>query len=104
MGAWGAHGLHASQAMLTVYQTAVQYHLTHALGLVLAGCVSRWYPRSTLVKSAGWLFLVGIVLFSGSLYVRVLAGNHRFGAVAPLGGAAFLLGWLSLALGAYHRR
>ena len=104
MGAWGAHGLHAPKVMMAVYQTAVQYHLIHALGLVLAGCISRWFPRSTLVMLAGWLLFIGIVLFSGSLYVRVLMGSPRLGALAPFGGAAFMLGWLLLALGVLRRR
>jgi uncharacterized membrane protein YgdD (TMEM256/DUF423 family) len=104
MGAWGAHGLNAPKAMLAIYQTAVQYHLIHALGLVLTGCVSHWHSRSALVKSAGWLFLVGIIFFSGSLYIRALTGASRWGAVTPLGGAAFMLGWLLLALGVLKRR
>jgi uncharacterized membrane protein YgdD (TMEM256/DUF423 family) len=104
LGAWGAHGLHASKVSIAVYQTAVQYHLIHALGLVLAGCVSHWQPRSALVKSAGWLFFVGIILFSGSLYIRVLTGASRWGAVTPFGGAAFMLGWLMLAIGVLKRR
>ena len=77
LGAFGAHALKArlSADMLAVWQTAVQYHLWHALGLVAIGLLAQHLPASVPVRVAGWLMLVGIVLFSGSLYV--LAAERR---------------------------
>jgi uncharacterized membrane protein YgdD (TMEM256/DUF423 family) len=96
LGAFGAHGLKSrvSAEMLTVWQTAVLYHLAHALGLLLVGLLALHLP----VKAAGWTLLAGIVLFSGSLYLMVLSGYRPLGAITPLGGVAFLAGWLLLAL------
>ena len=98
LGAFGAHGLKSrvSAEMLAVWQTAVLYHLVHALGLLLVGLLVLHLP----VRTAGWTLLVGIVLFSGSLYLMVLTGIRPLGMVTPLGGVAFLAGWLLLALAA----
>lgn len=98
LGAFGAHGLRGRVApdMLEVYETAVRYHMYHALGmLAVAWTCARW-PASA-PAAAGWLFLAGIVVFSGSLYLLVLTGQRWLGAVTPLGGLAFLLGWAVLA-------
>jgi len=98
LGAFGAHGLKSrvSAEMLTVWQTAVLYHLVHALGLLLVGLLAMHLP----VKAAGWTLLAGIALFSGSLYLMVLTGVRPLGMITPLGGVAFLAGWLLLALAA----
>ena len=98
LGAFGAHGLKSrvSAEMLAVWQTAVLYHLVHALGLLLVGLLALQLP----VRAAGWTLLAGIVLFSGSLYLMVLTGIRPLGMVTPLGGVAFLAGWLLLALAA----
>jgi len=98
LGAFGAHGLKSrvSAEMLAVWQTAVLYHLVHALGLLLVGLLALHLP----VRAAGWTLLVGIVLFSGSLYLMVLTGIRPLGMVTPLGGVTFLVGWLLLALAA----
>jgi uncharacterized membrane protein YgdD (TMEM256/DUF423 family) len=98
LGAFGAHGLKSrvSAEMLAVWQTAVLYHLVHALGLLLVGLLALHLP----VRAAGWTLLAGIVLFSGSLYLMVLTGIRPLGMVTPLGGVAFLAGWLLLALAA----
>jgi uncharacterized membrane protein YgdD (TMEM256/DUF423 family) len=95
LGAFGAHGLKnkLSPEMLDVYQTGVQYHMYHAIGLILVGMLSQWLSPSTL-SWAGWTFMIGIVLFSGSLYVLSISGIKWLGAITPLGGLAFLLGWL----------
>ena len=100
LGAFGAHALRARLApdLLAIYHTAVQYHLWHALGLVLIGVVAIHLPASALLKWSGWAMLAGIVLFSGSLYVLALTGARWLGAVTPFGGAAFILGWLLLAI------
>jgi uncharacterized membrane protein YgdD (TMEM256/DUF423 family) len=97
-GAFGAHALRArlSPELLAVFETAARYQMYHALGLMaVAWAASRW-PGST-AQWAGWLFVIGTVLFSGSLYALALTGARWLGAVTPLGGVAFLAGWLCLA-------
>jgi len=103
-GAFGAHGLRARLApdLLAVFETAARYQMYHALALLaVAWAVTRW-PGAWPAR-AGWLFLIGTVLFSGSLYALALSGVRWLGAVTPLGGAAFLAGWLCLFLGAVRR-
>jgi uncharacterized membrane protein YgdD (TMEM256/DUF423 family) len=98
-GAFGAHALRArlSPESLAVFETAARYQMYHALGLfAVAWAVSRW-PGS-LPQWSGWLFVLGTVLFSGSLYALALTGMRWIGAITPLGGAALLAGWLCLAL------
>ena len=99
LGAFGAHALKSrlSADMLAVWQTAVQYHLWHALGLVAIGLLAQHLPESGVLRLAGWLMLAGILLFSGSLYVLALSGMRWLGAVTPFGGACFIAGWLALA-------
>ena len=100
-GAFGAHGLKKilSAEMLAVWQTAVTYQIAHALGLLI---IAMLMPRlsSGLTAWAGSLMLAGIILFSGSLYVLALTGVRILGAITPLGGAAFLLAWVLLAVAA----
>ena len=100
LGAFGAHALRdrLSTDMMAVYQTGVQYQMIHALALLALGAQER-----VSAKVTGWLFLVGIVVFSGSLYALALSGVKAFGAVTPLGGVAFLAGWAVLAVNALHR-
>jgi uncharacterized membrane protein YgdD (TMEM256/DUF423 family) len=102
LGAFGAHGLRGriSDAMLSIYQTGVHYQLFHSLALVLVGLLSERLAAAGWVAGAGALFVVGIVLFSGSLYALSLTGTSMFGLVTPFGGLAFLLGWLLLAAAA----
>ncbi len=104
LGAFGAHGLKAriSPELLAVYHTAVQYHTTHALALLAVGIVAHWLPGSVQLQWAGWLFLVGIILFSGSLYLLSAAGLVWLGAVTPIGGTAFLAGWILFAVAAFR--
>lgn len=99
LGAFGAHGLKSkvSADMLTVWQTSVQYHMFHALGLILLGILIHLYPEIAQLRVSGWLLFTGIVLFSGSLYVMVLSGVRALGMVTPVGGITFLIGWLLLA-------
>ncbi|HLK12676.1 MAG TPA: DUF423 domain-containing protein [Candidatus Binatia bacterium] len=95
-GAFAAHGLRARLApdLLAVFETGARYQMYHALALLaVAWAVGRW-PGAAV---AGWLFVAGVVLFSGSLYVLALSGVRWLGAVTPLGGLAFLAGWLVLA-------
>jgi uncharacterized membrane protein YgdD (TMEM256/DUF423 family) len=103
-GAFGAHGLRARLApdLLAVFETAARYQMYHALALLaVAWAITRW--PGTWPARAGWLFLIGTVLFSGSLYALALSGVRWLGAVTPLGGAAFLAGWLCLFLAAVRR-
>lgn len=95
IGAFGAHGLKSRlpPEMLAVYQTGVQYHFYHSLALVLVGLAFFHMPDSAALRASGWLMAAGIALFSGSLYALALTGEKWLGAVAPLGGTAFILGW-----------
>ena len=106
IGAFGAHGLKEklSTDMLAVYQTAVQYHFYHALGLAAVGLVLAHFPKSWPVTLSGWMMLAGIVLFSGSLYVLSLTGMRWLGAITPIGGVAFLLAWALLAYGVWDAK
>lgn len=101
LGAFGRHQLGAtlSESMLSAYETALDYHLTHALAVVVVGCILRVYSGNGLVKAAGWMLLAGIVLFCGSLYLMAITSQPEVAVLTPLGGLAFLLGWLVLALG-----
>lgn len=85
-----------------VWDTAVQYHLIHALALVLCGCL-RTQAESLALRIAGWSFALGVLLFSGSLYLLALGGPAILGPITPLGGVAFIVGWLSLAISARGR-
>ena len=103
-GAFGAHALKATltPGALATFETAARYQLFHALALlIVAGSLER--PRHPAVRRAAWAFLVGTVLFSGSLYALALTGQRWLGAVTPLGGAGFLAGWLLLAWGLWRR-
>ncbi|MDH5287537.1 MAG: DUF423 domain-containing protein [Betaproteobacteria bacterium] len=104
--ALGAFGAHALKSRLTpdlqaVWQTAVQYHAWHALALLAIGVLLLVRPDAR-VGLAAWLFVAGIVLFSGSLYAMALTGARGLGAVTPFGGVAFLAGWLAFAWGAWR--
>jgi len=81
-----------------VWQTAVQYHAWHALALVLVG-LSGFHIEGSWIRAAGWLLLAGIVLFSGSLYALALGAPRALGMVTPVGGLAFILGWIAFAIG-----
>jgi uncharacterized membrane protein YgdD (TMEM256/DUF423 family) len=103
-GAFGAHALRArlSPGSLAVFETGARYQMYHALALfAVAWALSRW--PSQLAIWAGWLFVAGSVLFSGSLYLLALTGTRWWGAVTPLGGAAFLAGWICLAASVVRR-
>ncbi len=97
-GAFGAHALRArlSPEMLSVFETGVHYHLIHALALLAVAWAGTRWPGGA-VNAAGWLFLTGTVLFSGSLYALTLSGIRALGAITPFGGVAFIAGWLTLA-------
>jgi uncharacterized membrane protein YgdD (TMEM256/DUF423 family) len=100
LGAFGAHALKARipAELLASYHTGNQYHLYHALGLLLIGLIANHLPDSSLLKWSGWLMFCGIVFFSGSLYVLGVSGIRGFGAVTPFGGIMFILAWVLLAV------
>jgi len=106
LGAFGAHALRdrLSADMLQVFQTGVSYHMYHALALLGVGILLARFSTdgSTWLTAAGWLFIAGAVLFSGSLYLLALTGTTWLGAITPLGGVAFLAGWLALAVGVWR--
>ncbi len=104
LGAFGAHGLKhiLSPEMKQVYETGVQYQIYHALALfIVAGLVVRNPSRG--VSWAGYLFIAGILLFSGSLYSLSLSGIKKIGWITPLGGLSFLMGWALLLFSAYPK-
>ena len=98
LGAFAAHGLKArlDAQMLAIFETGVRYQMYHALGLLAVAWAQTRWPGTPAI-AAGWLFIAGTLLFSGSLYLLVLSGTRWLGAVTPLGGLAFLAGWLCLA-------
>jgi uncharacterized membrane protein YgdD (TMEM256/DUF423 family) len=101
LGAIGAHALkmQLTPEQLETYQTAVHYQMIHAIGLVLVGLLGL-YHRSRLFDMAGWAMLVGIILFSGFLFAWLATGRKVFVYPVPVGGVAFIIGWLALAIGA----
>ncbi len=105
LGAFGAHALRArlSPEMLAVFETGVRYQMYHALALLLVAAAIGHLGAARLLTLAGWLFAAGIVVFSGSLYALAVTGTRALGAVTPLGGLAFLLGWALLAIFAAAR-
>ncbi len=102
---FGAIGAHALKTQLTpeqleTFQTAVHYQMVHAIGLVLVGLLGL-YQRSRLFDVAGWAMLLGIILFSGFLFAWLATGRKFFVYPVPVGGIAFIIGWLMLAVGAF---
>lgn len=99
LGAFGAHGLsrRVSADRIKTYQTGVQYQLVHALAILITGLIATRHAHVALLVVAGWLFVAGIVLFSGSLYALTFAKlPGRGGLITPLGGLLFLSGWFCL--------
>jgi uncharacterized membrane protein YgdD (TMEM256/DUF423 family) len=102
LGAFGAHGLKGRlpAEMLAVFETGVRDQMYHALALLVLGAMmTRLEGRAVVV--AGWSFTAGILIFSGSLYALALSGVTMLGAVTPIGGVAFLIGWIALAIAAF---
>ncbi len=103
LGAFAAHGLkqYLGEYELRIWQTAVDYHMAHALGLILIGLIAN--SLSINLNKPGWIMLLGIVLFSGSLYGLSLSGVKALGMVTPFGGLCFLLAWGWLVVAVYKK-
>lgn len=102
LGAFGAHGLEGkiAEKLMGYWQTAVEYHMAHALGLIVLGLfASKFTTIPSLLKTACWLLLIGIILFSGSLYIMALT-EAKLGLITPTGGVAFVVGWILAAIAA----
>lgn len=100
LGAFGAHALknRLSADMLDIFQTGVQYHFYHALGLLAVGIIAYHLPDSGLLRWSGWLMLAGIIIFSGSLYILSISGITWLGAITPIGGTSFIIAWILLTI------
>lgn len=106
-GAFASHALkeQLTEKALSIFETGAKYQMYHALALVLVALLlSRAEVTNPLMVSAGWAFLAGIAIFSGSLYALSLTGIKWLGAITPFGGAAFMMGWGCLAVAAFNFR
>lgn len=104
LGAFGAHGLRkrVSSEKLVVYQTGVQYQMYHAFAMIVVGILQIVHLGSSVFNDAGFLYLLGTILFSGSLYLLSVTSFKKIGMMTPLGGVCFLLGWVFAFLGITH--
>lgn len=103
LGAFAAHALKNTldEYSLGVFQTAVQYHFYHSFALLAVGILAISLPESLLLRSSGWLFVIGLLLFCGSLYILSFSGVRWLGAITPLGGLSFIAAWATLAAAAW---
>lgn len=103
LGAFGAHGLkdRLTADMMAVYQTAVLYHFLHTFALLVVALLMLHWGKSTLLMVSAWSFLVGLLIFSGSLYILTLTGIKILGAITPIGGLALLMAWATLFFSAF---
>ncbi|TVQ67245.1 MAG: DUF423 domain-containing protein [Balneolaceae bacterium] len=106
---FGAFGAHIVQDLLSpdrfsVYQTAVEYHFYHALGLLVLGALMKQGGKNLWLARSGYAFTAGILIFSGSLYILTLTDTGWLGAITPVGGALFIGGWLSLGIGIFTEK
>ena len=108
IGAWGAHGLRTVVApdMLATFETAVRYQMYHSIATLIAGVVIEKSSSENVkwIVIAGWCFIIGILLFSGSLYLLVLLNQRWFGVITPVGGISFIAGWIALAISLARRK
>ena len=104
LGAFGSHGLEGrlSADLIEIFETGNRYHFYHSFALLIVGLLARPIEGKWL-RASGWCFLLGILFFSGSLYVLALSGVRILGAVTPIGGVFFIVGWALLAAAAYTR-
>ena len=101
IGAFGAHGLKArlTAENMAIFQTGVQYHFYHAVGLILVGLIATQLSSPPYLRWSAWLMMMGIILFSGSLYALSITNIRWLGMITPVGGVAFILAWLMLTIG-----
>ncbi len=99
LGAFAAHGLKArlSAELLSAFRTGVDYHFYHTFAIFVVALLLKYIGHSALLNAAGWLFVLGILLFSGSLYAMALGGPKWLGPITPLGGLCFIVGWACIA-------
>ncbi len=105
LGAFGAHGLRErlTPQLLEIFETGVRYEIYHAFAILfVAFALTRW--QSNLIPLAGWAFVLGTLIFSGSLYLLALTDTRWLGAITPLGGVAFIAGWILLAVGVWQSK
>ena len=104
LGAYGAHGLKSrlSEDLMNTFQTGVEYQMYHSLALLIAGMLAYQWPETQLLRWSGYLFLVGMIMFSGSLYLLSLTGLRIFGPITPLGGLVLIAAWLLLTMGIWE--
>lgn len=100
LGAFGAHGLKSrlTEEMIGIFETGVNYHFYHAIGLLILGLIAGYLPDSSLLKWSGWLMIAGILIFSGSLYILSTSGTRWLGAITPIGGLCFISAWILLTI------
>lgn len=106
LGAFGAHGLKGkvTERMIANWETGAHYHMIHAIALLIIGLVLAKMTGSTgMMKTSGYLIFAGILLFSGSLYVMALTGVTKLGMITPIGGVAFIVGWILFAISSYKQ-
>ncbi len=103
LGAFASHALkdRLSEGALAIWETGTKYQMYHALALILIALLISRFPNSTPLTVAGFAFIAGIMIFSGSLYALSLSGIKWLGAITPLGGLAFIIGWICLAIAAW---
>ena len=106
LGAFGAHGLKAmlTASQMAVYQTAVQYHFYHGVGVILVGLIMYMVADLRAIEWVARCLFMGVILFSGSLYGLTLTEIRWLGVITPLGGVLFIVGWLILAVSLYQKR
>ena len=104
LGAYGTHGVQGvvDAARWSAWEVAVDYQFYHGLGIIAAGILADRFPASRLVAWSGWVLLIGVAAFSGSIYATTIGAPAATGALAPLGGLAMMAGWLLLALGVWR--
>ena len=106
---FGAFGAHIVQDLLTaerfaVYQTGVEYHFYHSIGLLILGTITLTYKDNQWLSYSGYCMVTGILIFSGSLYILTLTDTGWLGAITPFGGIAFIFGWIFLAVGVFDQK
>ncbi len=106
LGAYGTHGLRGNLTPTAweSYATAMEYQFYHGLGLIVTTLVAWHFPDSKFIAASGWLLLAGMILFCGSIYATAFGAPASIGSLAPVGGTAFMLGWLAFGIGVLRAR